>query len=76
MLDIGAQDTGPDGGRWALATRGVDVAPLTGDDLVQLWTVRGARTSTAVPTWARWPPRSSRSPTPTRASASTTRRSR
>ncbi|MEU4790627.1 winged helix DNA-binding domain-containing protein [Micromonospora tulbaghiae] len=42
VLDIGVQDTGPDGGRWALATRGVDVTPLTGDDLVLLWTVRGA----------------------------------
>ncbi|WFF04867.1 winged helix DNA-binding domain-containing protein [Micromonospora sp. WMMD1076] len=42
VLDIGVQDTGPDGGRWALATRGVDVASLTGDDLVLLWTIRGA----------------------------------
>ncbi len=42
VLDIGVQDTGPDGGRWALATRGVDVTSLTGDDLVLLWTVRGA----------------------------------
>ncbi|MET7470753.1 winged helix DNA-binding domain-containing protein [Micromonospora sp. NPDC005222] len=42
VLDIGVQDSGPDGGRWALATRGVDVTPLSGDDLVLLWTVRGA----------------------------------
>lgn len=42
VLDIGVQDTGPDGGRWALAARGVDVTPLTGDDLALLWTVRGA----------------------------------
>ncbi len=42
VLDIGVQDTGPDGGRWALATRGVDVTSLTGDALVLLWTVRGA----------------------------------
>lgn len=42
VLDIGAQDTGPDGGRWALAVRGVDVAALSGEDLVLLWTVRGA----------------------------------
>ncbi|MEW2444259.1 winged helix DNA-binding domain-containing protein [Micromonospora marina] len=42
VLDFGVQDTGPDGGRWALATRGVDVTSLTGDDLVLLWTVRGA----------------------------------
>ena len=42
VLDIGVQDTGPDGGRWALALRGVDVAALSGEDLVLLWTVRGA----------------------------------
>lgn len=42
VLDIGAQDTGPDGGRWALAQRGVDVAALPDDELVLLWTVRGA----------------------------------
>jgi hypothetical protein len=42
LLDIGAQDTGPDGGRWALAIRGVDVATLDDDDLVLLWTLRGA----------------------------------
>ena len=29
VLDIGVQDTGPDGGRWALATRGVDVKAIT-----------------------------------------------
>lgn len=40
-LDIGVQDTGPDGGRWALAIRGVDVSSL-GDELILLWTVRGA----------------------------------
>jgi hypothetical protein len=42
VLDIGVQDTGPDGGLWALAMRGVDVAALAGDDLILLWTVRGA----------------------------------
>jgi hypothetical protein len=42
VLDIGAQDTGPDGGRWALAIRGVDVPALPDDALVTLWTVRGA----------------------------------
>lgn len=42
VLDIGVQDTGPDGGRWALATRGVDVAALPDRDLILLWTVRGA----------------------------------
>lgn len=25
VLDLGVQDTGPEGGRWALAIRGVDV---------------------------------------------------
>jgi hypothetical protein len=42
VLDIGVQDTGPDGGLWALAIRGVNVASLAGDDLVLLWTLRGA----------------------------------
>ncbi|WP_433317783.1 winged helix DNA-binding domain-containing protein [Micromonospora chersina] len=41
-LDIGVQDTGPDGGRWALAIRGVDVAAMSAEDLILLWTVRGA----------------------------------
>jgi hypothetical protein len=42
VLDFGVQDTGPDGGRWALAVRGVDVSAVPDDDLVLLWTVRGA----------------------------------
>jgi Winged helix DNA-binding domain len=46
VLDIGVQDTGPDGGLWALAVRGAPVAELTGQELarelVTLWTVRGA----------------------------------
>lgn len=42
VLDIGVQDTGPDGGLWALATRGVDVARLRGDELATVWTIRGA----------------------------------
>ncbi|WP_329010348.1 winged helix DNA-binding domain-containing protein [Micromonospora rifamycinica] len=42
VLDIGAQDTGPDGGRWALAVRGLDVPESSLADLVLLWTVRGA----------------------------------
>ena len=42
VLDIGVQDTGPDGGLWALAIRGVDVAALSPDDLTTLWTIRGA----------------------------------
>ncbi len=42
VLDIGVQDTGPDGGLWARAVRGVDVAGLTAKDLIMLWTVRGA----------------------------------
>ncbi|MEV4414574.1 winged helix DNA-binding domain-containing protein [Catellatospora sp. NPDC049609] len=40
VLDIGVQDTGPDGAGWALAVRGAD--PADRDDLVLLWTVRGA----------------------------------
>lgn len=39
ILDVGVQDTGPDGALWALANRGVDT---TWDDLVVLWTLRGA----------------------------------
>jgi hypothetical protein len=42
VLDLGVQDTGPDGGRWALALRGVDVAALRGDELATVWTIRGA----------------------------------
>jgi Winged helix DNA-binding domain len=42
VLDIGAQDTGPDGGLWALAIRGVDVAALRGQELATVWTIRGA----------------------------------
>ncbi|GGO18927.1 winged helix DNA-binding domain-containing protein [Micromonospora parathelypteridis] len=42
ILDIGVQNTGPDGARWALAVRGVDVAALSAKNLVLLWTIRGA----------------------------------
>jgi hypothetical protein len=42
VLDIGVQDTGPDGGLWALAVRGVDVPALAGDELATAWTIRGA----------------------------------
>jgi hypothetical protein len=42
VLDLGAQDTGPDGGLWALALRGVDVTALDPDDLALVWTLRGA----------------------------------
>ena len=42
LLDLGAQDTGPDGARWALANRGVDVTALGPDDLAAAWTFRGA----------------------------------
>jgi hypothetical protein len=42
VLDLGVQDTGPDGGLWALALRGVDVAALRPDDLALAWTLRGA----------------------------------
>ena len=40
VLDIGVQDTGPDGARWALANRGVSSPDPA--ELVLLWTVRGA----------------------------------
>jgi hypothetical protein len=39
VLDIGVQDTGPDGGLWALALRGVVPEP---GELATVWTVRGA----------------------------------
>ena len=39
VLDIGVQDTGPDGSRWALEVRGF--APDPGD-LFTAWTIRGA----------------------------------
>ncbi|HKG49308.1 MAG TPA: crosslink repair DNA glycosylase YcaQ family protein [Actinomycetales bacterium] len=42
VLDIGVQDTGPDGGLWALALRGVDVETLPREALATVWTVRGA----------------------------------
>ncbi len=40
VLDLGVQDTGPDGGRWALALRGVS-SPAD-DELATVWTIRGA----------------------------------
>ena len=39
VLDLGVQDTGPDGSRWALAIRGTRVDD---DKLVTAWTLRGA----------------------------------
>lgn len=39
VLDLGVQDTGTDGGRWALALRGHEAAP---ESLVVAWTLRGA----------------------------------
>ncbi|GAA1789973.1 crosslink repair DNA glycosylase YcaQ family protein [Luedemannella flava] len=42
VLDLGAQETGPDGGRWALALRGVDTGALAPDALADVWTIRGA----------------------------------
>jgi hypothetical protein len=40
VLDIGVQDTGPDGALWALAIRGVDHP--SPDELAMVWTLRGA----------------------------------
>jgi hypothetical protein len=42
VLDIGVQDSGPDGAMWALAVRGVDVSALSPTLLVKAWTVRAA----------------------------------
>jgi Winged helix DNA-binding domain len=39
ILDLGVQDTGPDGAGWALALRGCSARP---DDLFLAWTLRGA----------------------------------
>jgi hypothetical protein len=39
ILDLGVQDTGPDGSGWALAIRGAKVPP---DALFLAWTLRGA----------------------------------
>ena len=39
VLDLGVQDTGPDGHRWALVVRGAEPDP---GDLVLAWTLRGA----------------------------------
>lgn len=40
VLDLGVQDTGPDGARWALAVRGLtDPEPA---DLATVWSLRGA----------------------------------
>ncbi|GIG21890.1 hypothetical protein Cch01nite_26140 [Cellulomonas chitinilytica] len=42
-LDLGVQDTGPDGSLWALAVRGADVTSQHWpDDLALAWTLRGA----------------------------------
>jgi hypothetical protein len=42
VLDMGVQDTGPDGGLWALVNRGVDATALSKRELALLWTIRGA----------------------------------
>ncbi len=42
VLDMGVQDTGPDGGLWALVNRGLDVTALPVRELAILWTIRGA----------------------------------
>jgi hypothetical protein len=40
LLDVGVQDTGPDGSAWALAIRGFD--PADHEQLALAWTLRGA----------------------------------
>ncbi|HEX5524817.1 MAG TPA: hypothetical protein VFX53_15330 [Pedococcus sp.] len=42
VLDMGVQDTGPDGGLWALALRGVDVGSVPDGALSTVWSLRGA----------------------------------
>ncbi len=77
VLDLGVQDTGTDGARWALALRGVDVDTIDEDELATVWTHprRPARLPPGRPA-RRSPPRPRRSPTPTPASASSTPPSR
>ena len=41
VLNLGVQDTGPDGGLWALMARGVDVTRV-GDMLSTVWALRAA----------------------------------
>src|SRR5690606_12829667 len=42
VLDLGVQDTGADGGAWALAAGGLTVTGRTRSALILLWTLRGA----------------------------------
>src|SRR5450759_381357 len=42
VLDTGVQDSGPDGAKWALANRGVDLSEMSDEELVRVWTIRGA----------------------------------
>ena len=44
LLDLGVQDTGPDGAGWALVVRGVELDSLAAaaDEIALAWTLRGA----------------------------------
>ena len=43
LLDAGVQETGPDGARWAMATRGLELSPEQfARDCFLAWTLRGA----------------------------------
>ncbi|HEY6531704.1 MAG TPA: crosslink repair DNA glycosylase YcaQ family protein [Acidimicrobiales bacterium] len=44
LLDLGVQDTGPDGSAWALVVRGAPIGSLSeaGDEIALAWTLRGA----------------------------------
>ncbi len=42
VLDIGVQDTGPDGGLWALALRGTQPSDGVVGQLATVWSLRGA----------------------------------
>jgi hypothetical protein len=42
VLDIGVQDTGPDGALWALTNRGVGPHARSDNALAGVWTIRGA----------------------------------
>jgi len=42
LLDLGVQDSGVDGARWAMANRGISADEAAGDGLATVWTLRGA----------------------------------
>ncbi|XGU20899.1 hypothetical protein ACETU7_11680 [Rhodococcus sp. 3Y1] len=70
ILDLGIQNTGPDGAAWALRIRGVRVDAT---ELALAWTLRGAPTITVGATCLPSPPPRRRSAKPMQPNAFTTR---